>query len=77
MVVTPFKRVNLSQHFRTRYWHFGGEFPIPGSGLDLVQSIAQLKDLGVTWVVIHQGSNLNPYINVRPARRTPRSPLPF
>ena len=63
LLVTPLKPVNLSQHFSTRYFHFGEQMPMPGSNLTLKESVEQMKQLGVTWVVIHQGSNLNPYIN--------------
>ena len=59
LLVTPLKPFNLSQHFSTRYWHFGGEFPPPESGLSTDEAIEQMVELNITWVVIHQGSNLN------------------
>jgi hypothetical protein len=39
--------------------HFGGEFPPPDSGLSTEEAIDQMVELNITWVVIHQGSNLN------------------
>ena len=63
ILATPLKLVNLSQHFTTKYYHFGDQMPQPNSNLSLQESVSQIKELGVTWIVIHQGSNLNPYIN--------------
>ena len=63
LLVTPLRPVNLQQHFTTRYYQFGGEFPPPGLNLTMSQAVDQLAAMGVTWVNIHQGSNLNPYIN--------------
>ena len=54
LLTTPLKPVNMSQHFDTRYFHFGEQMPMPDSNLTLEESVAQIKELGVTWVVIHQ-----------------------
>jgi hypothetical protein len=45
LLVTPLKPVNLRQHFATRYWHFGGQFPPPNSGLSTEQAIDQMLKL--------------------------------
>ena len=63
LLITPLRPVDLKQHFTTRYFHFGGEFPPPGLNLTLTEAVGQIAKLGATWVNIHQGSNLNPYIN--------------
>ena len=63
LLVTPLRPVNLKQHFETRYFHFGGTFPPPGLNMTMEEAVDQIADLGATWVNVHQGSNLNPYIN--------------
>ena len=61
MLATPLKTLNTTQHFDTRYYHFGG--PVPVLNLTMDEYVLRIKALNVSWVVIHQGSNLNPYIN--------------
>ena len=77
LLVTPLKPFNLSQHFRTRYWHFGGEFPPPDSGLSTEQAVQQMVELNITWVVIHQGSNLNRAPPVRTSLFSSHARLPW
>ena len=61
MLVTPNKAVNTSQHFGTRYYHFGGRFPWANWTLD--DAVDKVLAQNATWLVIHQGSNLNLYID--------------
>jgi hypothetical protein len=61
LLVTPSKLVNTSQHFGTRYYHFGGQFPPPNRSMDAAVDAVLAQN--ATWLNIHQGSNLNLYID--------------
>ena len=61
LLITPNKAVNLSQHFTTRYYHFGGEFP--PHNMSMAEAAAVVQAQNATWINIHQGSNLNLYID--------------
>ena len=61
LLVTPNKPVSTHQHFTTRYYHFGGEFPWPGATMEDAVDLVLAQN--VTWLNVHQGSNLNLYID--------------
>lgn len=61
LLVTPNKPVSTHQHFTTRYYHFGGEFPWPGAMMEDAVDLVLAQN--ATWLNIHQGSNLNLYID--------------
>jgi hypothetical protein len=63
LLVTPNKPVSTHQHFTTRYYHFGGEFPWPNSTMDDAVDLVLAQN--ATWLNIHQGSNLNLYIDCK------------
>jgi hypothetical protein len=63
LLVTPVRPIDLRKHFTTRYFQLLGTFPPQGLNLSMEQAVEQIAALGVTWVNVHQGSNLNPYIN--------------
>jgi hypothetical protein len=60
LLVTPNKPVSMYQHFTTRYYHFGGQFPWPNATMDDAVDLVLAQN--ATWLNIHQGSNLNLYI---------------
>jgi hypothetical protein len=52
LLVTPFHTLETAAHWRARYYHTGG-----------AESIADAVDAGATVINLHQGNDLNPYIN--------------
>ena len=53
LLITPFKTIDPDKHWKNRYYHESEHYPTP----DFV------TQAGVNVVNLHQGNDLNPYIN--------------
>eukprot|EP01052_Picozoa_sp_SAG31_P003594 SAG31_NODE_140_length_22731_cov_10.941410_18_plen_249_part_00 len=62
LLVTPLRPLDLERHFSTRYYHVGAVPPL-GSSLNMSQCIDVIAAVNATYVIVHQGNWLNPWIS--------------
>ena len=58
LLVTPFKPLNTEAQWRDRYYHTGTSWPASGNA-----DLRHVVQGGATIVNVHQGNDLNPFIN--------------
>jgi hypothetical protein len=68
LMVTPMHPVDSKQHLATRYVHLFGNVqtksPLGGNPSGTLEGlVALIASMGGTWVILHQGTSLNTFIN--------------